>query len=300
MTVTEPTPARVSRPRQQRGEGQWAMGHLTPLNGNEQTKKDDDGLNVRARIENDLRQRAASTPSTPPTCAAGCAGGVCTPSAGPGSTAARPAILEPEELDDEYFMLRVRIDGGRLTWTSCAPSPRSRPSSRATPPTSPTGRTSSCTGSGSRTSRRSGGGWRRSGCPPPRRAATPRASSSARRSPASTPTRSSTAPRRSRRSRALHRQQGVLQPPAQVQDRDQRLPAGRGARDQRHLVRRRRPPRARPGLRPVGRRRPVDQPEASPSGSARSCRWRRSRTSGPASPASSATTATAGCATAPG
>ena len=37
--------------------------------------------------------------------------------------------------------------------------------------------------------------------------------------------------------------------------------AGRRARGQRHLVRRRRAPRARPRLRPVGRRRPVDQPE---------------------------------------
>ncbi len=27
----------------------------------------------------------------------------------------KTAILEPEELDDKYFMLRVRIDGGALT-----------------------------------------------------------------------------------------------------------------------------------------------------------------------------------------
>ncbi len=35
-----------------RGEGQWALGHREPLNANERTKKDDDPLNVRARIEN--------------------------------------------------------------------------------------------------------------------------------------------------------------------------------------------------------------------------------------------------------
>ena len=35
-----------------RGEGQWALGYHEPLNANEQFKKDDDGLNVRARIEN--------------------------------------------------------------------------------------------------------------------------------------------------------------------------------------------------------------------------------------------------------
>jgi sulfite reductase (ferredoxin) len=33
----------------------------------------------------------------------------------PGIDGGKTAILEPEELDDEFFMLRVRIDGGRLT-----------------------------------------------------------------------------------------------------------------------------------------------------------------------------------------
>ncbi|MVO86303.1 nitrite/sulfite reductase [Streptomyces sp. p1417] len=97
-----------------RGEGQWAAGHFTPLNGNEQFKKDDDGLNVRTRIEtiyskrgfhsidpNDLRGRMRWW-------------GLYTQRK-PGIDGGKTAILEPEELDDEYFMLRVRIDGGRLT-----------------------------------------------------------------------------------------------------------------------------------------------------------------------------------------
>jgi len=43
----------VDRPsRRTVGQGQWALGHLEPLNPNERTKKDDDGLNVRQRIEN--------------------------------------------------------------------------------------------------------------------------------------------------------------------------------------------------------------------------------------------------------
>jgi sulfite reductase (ferredoxin) len=97
-----------------RGEGQWAKGHLTPLNPNEQTKKDDDGLNVRARIENiysvrgfdsidgaDLRGRMRWW-------------GLYTQRR-PGIDGGRTAILEPEDLDDRYFMLRVRIDGGRLS-----------------------------------------------------------------------------------------------------------------------------------------------------------------------------------------
>ncbi|ASF13091.1 nitrite/sulfite reductase [Nocardia brasiliensis] len=35
-----------------RAEGQWALGYREPLNPNEQSKKDDNPLNVRARIEN--------------------------------------------------------------------------------------------------------------------------------------------------------------------------------------------------------------------------------------------------------
>jgi sulfite reductase (ferredoxin) len=45
MTTAKP----AKRPR---GEGQWALGYREPLNANEQSKKDDNPLNVRARIEN--------------------------------------------------------------------------------------------------------------------------------------------------------------------------------------------------------------------------------------------------------
>ena len=45
-------PARAVRPTKQRAEGQWALGYREPLNANEQAKKDDNPLNVRARIEN--------------------------------------------------------------------------------------------------------------------------------------------------------------------------------------------------------------------------------------------------------
>ena len=38
-------------PKPPKGQGQWAFGHLEPLNANERIKKDDDGLNVRRRIE---------------------------------------------------------------------------------------------------------------------------------------------------------------------------------------------------------------------------------------------------------
>ena len=47
----DPTARPTRAPRRPRGEGQWALGHREPLNPNERIKKDDDGLNVRARIE---------------------------------------------------------------------------------------------------------------------------------------------------------------------------------------------------------------------------------------------------------
>ena len=97
-----------------KGQGQWALGYREPLNANERSKRDDDGLKVRERIIDtyqytgfagidaaDLRGRfrwyGLYTQRR-----AGIAGG-------------RTAVLEPEELEDEYFMLRIRIDGGELT-----------------------------------------------------------------------------------------------------------------------------------------------------------------------------------------
>ncbi|WP_040705357.1 nitrite/sulfite reductase [Nocardia takedensis] len=44
--------ARTGKPTRRRAEGQWALGYREPLNPNEQSKKDDNPLNVRARIEN--------------------------------------------------------------------------------------------------------------------------------------------------------------------------------------------------------------------------------------------------------
>lgn len=42
----------AARPVRRKSEGQWALGYREPLNPNEQSKKDDNPLNVRARIEN--------------------------------------------------------------------------------------------------------------------------------------------------------------------------------------------------------------------------------------------------------
>ncbi|MFE9413821.1 nitrite/sulfite reductase [Streptomyces sp. NPDC006704] len=108
-----PTPPRRKTGRH-RGEGQWAAGHFTPLNGNEQVKKDDDGLNVRTRIETIYSKRGFD--SIDPSDLRGRMRwwGLYTQRR-QGIDGGKTAVLEPEELDDEYFMLRVRIDGGRLT-----------------------------------------------------------------------------------------------------------------------------------------------------------------------------------------
>src|SRR6201986_2428904 len=100
--------------KRKRGEGQWALGYREPLNKNEENKRNDDGLNVRQRIIDvyskfgfdsidpaDLRGRFRWY-------------GLYTQRR-PGIDGGKTAILEPEELDDRYFMLRVRIDGGQLS-----------------------------------------------------------------------------------------------------------------------------------------------------------------------------------------
>jgi sulfite reductase (ferredoxin) len=100
--------------KRKRGEGQWKLGHREPLNPNERTKKDDDGLNVRARIENIYSKRGFD--SIDPADLRGRMRwwGLYTQRR-PGIDGGRTAALEPEELDDRYFMLRVRIDGGALS-----------------------------------------------------------------------------------------------------------------------------------------------------------------------------------------
>lgn len=51
--TSSPTPRqRTGKPVRRKSEGQWALGYREPLNPNEQSKKDDNPLNVRARIEN--------------------------------------------------------------------------------------------------------------------------------------------------------------------------------------------------------------------------------------------------------
>jgi sulfite reductase (ferredoxin) len=110
---TQPA-TRTDIPRPKKGEGQWGLGYTEPLNKNEQSKKDDDPLNVRARIEHvysksgfdsidpaDLRDRFRWM-------------GLYTQRA-PGLDGGKTASLPEEELDARYFMMRVRSDGALLS-----------------------------------------------------------------------------------------------------------------------------------------------------------------------------------------
>jgi sulfite reductase (ferredoxin) len=106
MTTTSTTSAKP--------QGQWAVDGRAPLNANEVLKQEDDGLNVRARVETIYAKEGfASIPREDLT------GrlrwwGLYTQRK-PGIDGGKTATLEPEELEDEFFMMRVRSDGGRLT-----------------------------------------------------------------------------------------------------------------------------------------------------------------------------------------
>ncbi|MCL8251041.1 nitrite/sulfite reductase [Aeromicrobium fastidiosum] len=105
------TPAR--RPRPKRGEGQWALGYREPLNANEQSKKDDNPLNVRARIENIYAHRGFESIDGGDLRGRFRWWGLYTQRK-EGIDGGKTATLEPDELDADRFMMRVRIDGGQL------------------------------------------------------------------------------------------------------------------------------------------------------------------------------------------
>jgi sulfite reductase (ferredoxin) len=100
--------------RRKRGEGQWALGYSEPLNKNEQSKKDDLPLNVRARIENIYSKRGFA--SIDPADLRGRFRwmGLYTQRK-EGIDGGKTGSLPEEELDAEFFMMRVRSDGVLLT-----------------------------------------------------------------------------------------------------------------------------------------------------------------------------------------
>ena len=122
MTISDTEPHAAERPRaavrpprpSSKPNGQWKIDGKAPLNGNEEWKQVDDGLSVRERIENVYS--VGGFQSIDPTDLHGRfrVWGLYTQRK-PGIDGGRTATLTPEELEDEFFMLRVRIDGGQLT-----------------------------------------------------------------------------------------------------------------------------------------------------------------------------------------
>jgi sulfite reductase (ferredoxin) len=106
-------PGRSGRPRPKRGEGQWALGYREPLNANEQQKKDDDPLNVRDRIENVYAHRGFDSIDPADLRGRFRWWGLYTQRR-PGLDGGKTGALQPEDLEDRYFMMRVRSDGALL------------------------------------------------------------------------------------------------------------------------------------------------------------------------------------------
>jgi len=86
----------------------------TPLNANETWKQEDDGLNVRERIETIYSKEGFDAIPGQDLHGRFRWWGLYTQRK-PGIDGGKTATLEPHELEDKYFMLRVRIDGGALT-----------------------------------------------------------------------------------------------------------------------------------------------------------------------------------------
>jgi len=110
--TTEPRPTR--RRAAARPEGQWAHGLREPLNPTERFKRDDDGLAVRQRVI-DIYSKQGFASIDPSDLRGRFRWYGLYTQRRQGIDGGRTASLEPEELEDEYFMLRVRIPGGQVT-----------------------------------------------------------------------------------------------------------------------------------------------------------------------------------------
>ena len=97
-----------------KGQGQWALGYREPLNPNERSKRDNDGLLVRQRII-DIYQHTGYRGIDPGDLRGRFRWYGLYTQRRPGIAGGRTAVLEPEDLEDEFFMMRIRIDGGALT-----------------------------------------------------------------------------------------------------------------------------------------------------------------------------------------
>ncbi|ALV46478.1 sulfite reductase [Arthrobacter alpinus] len=94
--------------------GQWKVDGTAPLNPNETWKQEDGGLSVRERIETIYADGGFDSIEKTDLHGRFRWWGLYTQRK-QGIDGGKTATLEPHELEDKYFMLRVRIDGGSLT-----------------------------------------------------------------------------------------------------------------------------------------------------------------------------------------
>ena len=109
QTTTPARPQRAAKPN-----GQWKIDGTTPLNANEEMKAADNGLNVRQRIEEIYAVQGFDSIDPEDLHGRFRWWGLYTQRA-QGIPGGKTATLSPEEHEDRYFMLRVRIDGGALS-----------------------------------------------------------------------------------------------------------------------------------------------------------------------------------------
>ncbi len=109
QTTAPGRPKRAAKP-----QGQWRVDGKAPLNHNEELKAADDGLNVRERIEQIYALKGFDSIDPEDLHGRFRWWGLYTQRA-QGIPGGKTATLEPHELEDKYFMLRVRIDGGALS-----------------------------------------------------------------------------------------------------------------------------------------------------------------------------------------
>ena len=111
-TAGKPAAKRPARPK--KPNGQWKIDGREPLNKNEIDKAEDNGLNVRARIEETYSKEGFASIAEADLHGRFRWWGLYTQRK-PGIDGGRTAKLEPHELEDEYFMMRIRTDGGKLS-----------------------------------------------------------------------------------------------------------------------------------------------------------------------------------------
>ncbi|WP_104118557.1 nitrite/sulfite reductase [Arthrobacter sp. B1805] len=108
------TRTRLGATKTGKPNGQWKVDGTAPLNANEAWKQQDSGLNVRERIEQVYSRQGFDSIEKTDLHGRFRWWGLYTQRK-PGIDGGRTATLEPHELEDKYFMLRVRIDGGSLS-----------------------------------------------------------------------------------------------------------------------------------------------------------------------------------------